>query len=53
MTKVRQSVKSKIMKNKVKMYASHQSEDSEGEVEFLEWKYRDGIFTDVNAESFR
>ena len=32
MTKVRQSVKSKIMKNKGKMCASHWSEDSEGEV---------------------
>jgi len=36
MTKVRQSVKSKLMKNKGKMWASHQSEDSEGEVEFVE-----------------
>jgi hypothetical protein len=38
MTKVRQSVKSKIMKNKAKMRASHWSEDSEGEVEFVECK---------------
>jgi len=36
MTKVRQSVKSKIMKNKGKIRASHQSEDSEGEIEFVE-----------------
>ena len=36
MTKVRQSVKSKLMKNKGKMRASLQSEDSEGEVEFVE-----------------
>lgn len=40
MTKVRQSVKSKIMKNKGKMRASRQSEDSEGEVEFVESQCR-------------
>lgn len=36
MTKVHQSVKSKLMKNKRKKRASHHSEDSEGEVEFME-----------------
>ena len=36
MTKVRQSVKSKLLKNKGKKRASHQSEDSDGEVEFVE-----------------
>lgn len=36
MTKVCQSVKNKIMKNKGKMRASHWSEDSEGEVEIVE-----------------
>jgi hypothetical protein len=36
MTKARQLVKRKLMENKRKKWASHQSEDSEGEVEFME-----------------
>ena len=36
MTKLQQSVKSKIMKNKGKTRASHLSEGSEGEIEFVE-----------------
>jgi hypothetical protein len=36
MAKLRQSVKSKMLKNKAKIRASHWSEDSEGEVEFVE-----------------
>ena len=36
MTKLYQSVKSKLLKNKGKKRASHQSEDSDGEFEFVE-----------------
>ena len=40
MTKVCQLVKSKLLKNKGKMQASLQSEDSEGEVEFVELHHK-------------
>jgi hypothetical protein len=40
MTKLRQSVKSKIMKNKGKMRASNWSDDSEGEVELVESQHK-------------